>query len=1791
MVSKLDLYILNNDSSVAPFPSEAEQIVLYDFTFEAQRMGSAPEITATIQATGSLENSLTTKVFCEYKGERYFLKNTPSSSKDNTDPRYTFDLTFVSERTILDNVYMIDAVQGNSGLDGYQSNSTTIVFMGDIYEAVARLNAAMSYTGVGYSVVIDSGIYTEDKQVSFNDKYFTEVLQEYAQIFSVPYYFVGKVAHFGWAQYDVPTVKYLDGLISVSKDIQNTRIINRATATGSSDNLPHYYPNPTPRGFITYSVPNGITVNSEHKLALLPVGSSLIYIPETQEIAVKGTYGFNRITDRHPDLSDSDQYATLIIPQYDSSEGQIVSGPVALLKNTFPESKDFTIDLVVRHPKGALTLSLDNDFPVDPLGAVACTRVDDALIEDTSITVKIASSNTVTSPTHNNDEETTFRLNISDFPAGTERYIYMRFLNRGINRSDSKIFQFSFSVSERGLIQGWHIQDSNGITDEKVVNATDYGLRVSDNFAGGTVSYSVTRKIPYATTLMPPIYRESSGEHRFYNAINGAYKGITFENEYSAESPKEGITKFEDIKPTIKGITNALGYRIDMFSAFAYDLNDNDDTVLSDSNTEEYQHPYFYAKLRKIDGAYGFNLFDQALESTEMAVSMTSGICGACKFTIMVDKNTQRNLVMVDDDGNLMYDASGNVMMATDARGLDKQNDTVNNEVWVALKKDNSTFGQIMPNVEYNHYPETSDTFVLLHILMPEVYIKDAEERLKTAIIDFLVANNSVQFNSSINFSRIYLHNNPDVVAILTENSRISIDYNDKLYSYFISSVTYRKAKEDILPEISVELTQDIQPTTSNIQAAISAINVTQQQVAVIAGKSEKQPKYLKSDTADTAQGKITFEKGLDFTGNLNTKNFKRGALDGRGFGVYLDSQGRIVVEADKIVSRQGGYGGGGSGTGNYVTTDTIQDILAVKDFDKGLKIGGLHAYKSQADTIYLDCNLVVRGGVTAFGTNETITASIFEALPIDGVTLKRTENGVLYVASGGSGGSGGGGISIEDLESYLTTNGYATQSWVTDKGYITNVVNDNVTINGNRLQPLYIKSQESNTGILFFTKTQSATLMYSGDSNWRVTNNGWGASYYLLHSGNYSDYALPKDGTAVAATTLKTSTGFLFTRTYDSSRIVNIGADATAEGYSTYIDGMSIRFRYGSAYTTAMEITSNGNVAIGGTTASEKLEVYGNVKATSFIGNASSATKLKNYYSSRPASADVAISGDGSLLHFKATGSMTTSKPSGDGHILHFNWDGANGYDAQLFLPTGGNAVESTQYRTQKAKTWGSWKTLLDSSNYSKYALPLTGGTVKGQITSEAVENFVAKGTGYSLYFGIGAGQVNRGIYDLTNNHWWIYRSNSTDTYVPNGNVAIGGTTASAKLHVYGSVISTGAFNSYSENTHYLVKGKEVIGSYKANYFICDSAAADGYRTHLVGKSIAFQTSTSKVTNATLDESGNFSITGVLKLPLTATNAFSGAQLLFADGVGRIGVNTNNMMAFYADSFRLRPASTASAASSIGVLIDKDSNLSTTGDLQASGVLRLPVIDSGFANPRIVFGDSIIRIGATTAGLLGVYASGDIRLNPNSASSANSTMGLWLKASGFNGINISNPTQALHVNGKGIFADATNPWVSLQRDGVNWYLQVVSTGLKIGKTSALGILVDDSGNLVAPGGVTATNSSDERLKRNLRKFNASKVLMSLGGVYEYEYIDSEVRKNHIYEGTHYGLIYQNVKGTTLDVMCHEREDGMGALNYIHQKFISLIAGATMENISEVETLKREVRTLKAKVKQLEQRA
>ena len=124
-------------------------------------------------------------------------------------------------------------------------------------------------------------------------------------------------------------------------------------------------------------------------------------------------------------------------------------------------------------------------------------------------------------------------------------------------------------------------------------------------------------------------------------------------------------------------------------------------------------------------------------------------------------------------------------------------------------------------------------------------------------------------------------------------------------------------------------------------------------------------------------------------------------------------------------------------------------------------------------------------------------------------------------------------------------------------------------------------------------------------------------------------------------------------------------------------------------------------------------------------------------------------------------------------------------------------------------------------------------------------------------------------------------------------------------------------------------------------------------------------------------------------------------------------------------------------------------------------------------------------------------------------------------------------------------------------------------------------------GNILTTGLITMQGTSDKRLKRNIRSFNASEELMKLGGVYQFEYIDEEITRNSEYKGTHFGLIYQNVKQTSLAKMCYEREDGYGALNYLDTSFISLLAGVGIEHETRIQRLERENKELRSEIERL----
>ena len=115
--------------------------------------------------------------------------------------------------------------------------------------------------------------------------------------------------------------------------------------------------------------------------------------------------------------------------------------------------------------------------------------------------------------------------------------------------------------------------------------------------------------------------------------------------------------------------------------------------------------------------------------------------------------------------------------------------------------------------------------------------------------------------------------------------------------------------------------------------------------------------------------------------------------------------------------------------------------------------------------------------------------------------------------------------------------------------------------------------------------------------------------------------------------------------------------------------------------------------------------------------------------------------------------------------------------------------------------------------------------------------------------------------------------------------------------------------------------------------------------------------------------------------------------------------------------------------------------------------------------------------------------------------------------------------------------------------------------------------------SILAKGGVTAYQSSDIRLKTNITKLNCLKVIKSIGGTYEFDYICDH--KHSI------GFIAQNVNNPLLKDIVAKDDNGYLKINYWNPKLISLAFGALTEIDDEVDKLKARVRELESEVEYL----
>ena len=340
---------------------------------------------------------------------------------------------------------------------------------------------------------------------------------------------------------------------------------------------------------------------------------------------------------------------------------------------------------------------------------------------------------------------------------------------------------------------------------------------------------------------------------------------------------------------------------MDMIKAIAFDQND-DDSINKD--TGEYVHSYFYVKLNKFDGDFGFNLFDQALVGSDATISMTSGACGACNFQIGVTEITQdgkqvfRNPVQVDNRGDIV---PGDYAQKVNVNNLQpQQQNTMTNEVWIALKKDNTTFGIVMPNAGNNIKPSVGDSFVFLNIDMPQAYITKAEKELEEAIIKYMANNNREKFTFSIKLSRIFLAENPSIGNLLNENARIDLEYNGQFHQLYVSNYTL-KVDENVLPEISIQLTDTLTIGKNSLQTAIDGVKQDiMNSIGSVDFLKQGLKYFLRKDTSDYARDFITFLRGL------KVGSYTEGGNSGGIFAV--DANGKTYIETDMLKVRAKAY-------------------------------------------------------------------------------------------------------------------------------------------------------------------------------------------------------------------------------------------------------------------------------------------------------------------------------------------------------------------------------------------------------------------------------------------------------------------------------------------------------------------------------------------------------------------------------------------------------------------------------------------------------------------------------------------------------------------------------------------------------------------------------------------------------------------------------------------------------------------------------------------------------------------
>lgn len=320
-----------------------------------------------------------------------------------------------------------------------------------------------------------------------------------------------------------------------------------------------------------------------------------------------------------------------------------------------------------------------------------------------------------------------------------------------------------------------------GLYEIERISDADTGIVTKLRAYGGTrnLDYSYPKKPEWTDSILPANYALSPLRLMLPSfKTDGVTDFVLASNEAIAKyGIREGVITYDDIYPSITGMKNSAGQAIDEIKSV-------------DAITSETQ-PTFTVQLYDL----GFDL-NESLTTDEAQLSMKSGALQGYAFTI--------TKIVKASDGSYTL---------TLGRNTPEEADT-----------DNFT----VPNKDWNM--KAGDKFVLLNILMPQEYIRAAENRLLERAKEYIAKYSSTNYSYNIGVDEIFMARNANFYNEIMEGKRLTVNDPEMGIDHenvIIQSLSIKEG-EGLIPTFEVTLNNEPSASTlERIQGQISEIETS----------------------------------------------------------------------------------------------------------------------------------------------------------------------------------------------------------------------------------------------------------------------------------------------------------------------------------------------------------------------------------------------------------------------------------------------------------------------------------------------------------------------------------------------------------------------------------------------------------------------------------------------------------------------------------------------------------------------------------------------------------------------------------------------------------------------------------------------------------------------------------------------------------------------------------------------------------------------------------------------------